>query len=691
MSLNTASINTTAINDRELYIIASGSGALISVEQKVVIYAVSASLIDVEQIVELLETGSGALISIEQITQSSLSSTALISIEQKVINPAVIDNVTRYGWDLIVYINGQNVSDQVCDQCQLTRTESAASIVSLVLLPPIGTQDVDSYQGATITIDERITTGTKRIYTGLIDVVDVDLYNEKIKIQCTDRRKEQLNTIAPSLVANIGTYNSNIFSIAKDQYDEITQRLTTVEQALDFDAYGNLTLTNWSPKAAPDITFSDSDVDYQRGPPAVQLTSRARIINQINLKFGYRYDRFYHVFRTWEWNSPIKTDRCALMSEGYTMTAKTMVQQAITSAAWKLIGNISFTEIYPSGWYTCGGVQLSWSTSEQVVSVLPAQDSSGAAIMDAGVPQTLDAFGVPIVGAGQLYKAPAQVYHTIVRAGQDFTGVFCMGATWNAYTQFSQSITETYNLTVQAQQSIDKYDLVEQDISYSMSESADSSSWTNLTSFDQTHGLQGNYFVDQDQNRTDFNAALAVAIQQARTTIRASHRDTRITLFTFTHPEVDLQHTVLIDTSTVVAKGKVYNITHNFDMNTRQASSDITLVLSHTTGSASDNGIYIPYKPTDSIDFPTSIIALGNHFGIDQSKAVDKDKWNGMVGNKWTTESGNTFKTTYPEQFIVDTPKIDPVMTDNRELTVSTTYTMDMPTDTLTIIFDGKS
>lgn len=671
MALNSGAVNSNAVNQIVGAIL--GVGEMISVEQAVA------------------KIGAGEVVSFEQEVQLRISSTIaesfidfeqsvivlgvgeVVPFEQKVIDSSIPSHLSRTGWDATLVIDGAEISrDEIHGSITIDRTEGDAALMDVTLLAPTGVQDFESYHGKTITLDVETASGIHRVYTGTVDIPEIDLLEEKVTLRCTDKRTELINSQLGTVVNNLGVYSSEIFRAPRDIAEEAEQRLTTIPYALDFDAYGQFNITAWAPKATADYTLADSDVYRDR--PRVELTSRGRVINKVNINMQYRYERFYHGTRTYSWESPIKSQICNLLQYGYTLTSKSMVQSAITAAGWPLKDTVSFDAIHPSGWYRCGDLTIGWSTIQLRGVNEPVLDENGAQVNDDN--------GEP------LFKAR-------LTSATDYTGVYCMGANWQATQQWSQVVTENYTLSVQGPQSQTQFGTISNDLSYSVEQEANSTEWEKYDSF-RTVQQDINYYIDQDLNRSSFNGAMDSALNQAKTTILGSHRDTRVMVETFIRPEFDLKHTIQISATELSAKGKVFDIKHDLNLGTGEATTTTTLVLSRAQGSASDSVLTLPAKPSDTVPFNVQPITLGNHFGEDPTTEAAKS-WNGMIGNRWLTVStneiggSNTFKTKFQESFVVDTPAIPESQRNARNLAGTSSYNVEIPNDTLTITFDGKA
>lgn len=686
-SLNQRNINQDAINagdEGELI----GGGVLILIEQSVGLISdgllisieqtvgdvgggsiVDGLLISIEQAVELRKEGGGLLISIEQSVIGS-GSGLLISIEQTVIrNPASADpipsHVQRTGWDINVMVGGAAID---CEHGIITiqRTEGGASLMNVSLIPALGIQDVESYAGKPVTADLQTADGVFRVYTGVVDIPEVDIINKKITLHCTDRRSELINTQLAGIVSTIGYYSSVIFGTPKDTFEELTSRLTTVPLTVDFDSFGNYNLVNLAAKTVPDFTLLGNQVYYR--DPRVEYTSRGRITNKITIAFQYRFDRLWHLQRSFSWLSPIAANICLALQNGYTFARRSMILEAIRSLSWPLRGEVSFVPIQPSGWY-CGGIGFTTYHFEP-----------GSGLM---IPE-LDADGNPVFDSD---GNPSMV------ASGSFVDVgvtLANGASWVATKRWAQTITETYSLVVQAPQSQAQYGIVESFNNYSSEDETDTTAWErDYEAYDNPYNkTEPTYFVDSDLQRGVSNSAIITALNIAKTTILNSHRDIRVTIYRSIWPQIDLKHTVQINANItngggLNARGKVYNIVHTLNVGTGEAVTTLVLALSRAQGSQSDSVLSIPAKPTNLVLPDTTPISLGNHYGEDPSQP-DAKNWNGRVGNARV----GFFQTNYPEQFIVDTPEIlDDTFRQEKVLTSFAGYNISIPSDLLEVIF----
>ena len=691
MALNDFTLNEATLNGGTPAVIVIASGTLVNVVQTVGLTA-SGSVVTVVQDVLLNDSASGSLVTVEQVVEAVASGT-LISVEQKIVDSAASNShLDRCDWDMSLVINGNLIDrDMIHGRLEIKRTESQAALCTFTLIPDTGVQDLEFFPGKTVIVNIETSTGNHRAFTGVVDIVDVDFIGKKLTFRCTDRRKEKINALG-SAVSLFGFHSPIIFPSAQDFYDELEQRVSTVPFAFDFDAHGNPTFTSWNAKATADYELGNSDIYY--GSTQVEFAPRGRITNNVQINFDYRFPRLHHLQMNFNWQSPIATNISLLLVDGYSLTSREMVLAAIGATSWVLNGDVTFTDIWPSGWYTINGTPVGWSTSQLRGTAVQAQRISYDVTTD------------PITNTPKFIKTGTPIFESVAsddngnltpvmevqnQSITDFSAVYCMGASWNATTRWAQTLTERYTISVTAPQSTSQYGVITEELDYGLEADFDTNLWENYRVYTNL-GLGTDYNIDHAVNRADFNAASIVAMNKAKTAILKAHRDTRANASMFIWPEVDLRHTVFFNTTELQAKGKVFEITHFLNHDTTEAKTTVSLAISRAQGSTTEQTLAVPTPPTDTVELPVGNISLGNHFGEDIEKASDAAKWNGMIGNKWVTVNmgggiTDTFKTQFLEQFIVDTPPIPSELRDEKELPVTVSYNIEIPNDTLVVTF----
>jgi hypothetical protein len=639
-------------------------GRLIRIDQLVGIEA-SGNLIPIEQSVVFEAKGEGNLIALEQSTTTEASG-KLITLEQDVRVFATplgdpIPWLDRMGWDATLVVGGQKIDPgRITKTISISRTESSTALMTVSYFAERAIQDVSLLIGQSVTLDIQKPNGNYRVYTGLVDDPMVDLVEGIITLQCTDRRKERINAQIGNQLQQIGVYSEILFGEKPDEsFRELESRLSTTPEAVDFDAYGNIKVTPWAAKGSPDFTFTASDIKYDNNEPTVDFTSRGSITNKIDIRFQFRFERFHHWERDFRWESTVKNKISLVLQDGYKHTRRDLVLNAIESAGWPVKGTVSFDPIPPSGWYG----DYAWSTSTLQGETNIKTNTNGIALTD------------------QFGKVRTE---TRITRQTDFSNILCEGANWTASTRWAQTITDLYQLTLTAPQSIAQYGEVQGSNSYSQEAETDGASWENYDVYEFTPGQLGTFFIDEDGERDSAKNAVAVALQRAKVSILGSHRDTRVKFSSRVFPQVDLSNTIQINTPRITAKGKVFKIEHFLDIRTGDDRTEITLVLSKSTGSATDSDLIAPESPTDVSTLPQQEIILDNHWGMDPATTEGSESWTGLIAN---IRSLN-LTTDFSEQFIVEVPEVSDNERKAKEREKTQSYTMSIPDDLLIIDFD---
>lgn len=563
----------------------------------------------------------------------------------------------RTGYDVFLTIAGSAIPREwIIDSIKVSKSENQSTLATFSLLHPIGVQSPESYQGATVTIDIRVAEGIYRIFTGIIDVPELDLINQITTYRCTDNRENKIKALSTGYIASIGYYSSKAFGDPKDQTEELNKRLSTIPYSMDFDNYGNPTLTPWLPKSSPDFTLLPSQLYYI--DPRVDFSSRIKTINTVTISFDYSYQRLHQ--QSLAYNIQVYDSLVSWFSDGRgTFPTRDMVRGAATGVGWTLNGDIDFTPLWEAQGFNYQGGVVIWQPNQVESTYTPKTDALGNVIKDSS--------GNPIQQQSSI---------TIT----DTSSNLCLGASWSCFLRFGQNMTERYSLSLSAPQSVAKYGVIEEQESYSSTAEYDNAIWEKSTNF-----ADGNFYTDQDYTRGDINNAFLCVMNKAKTSLLASHRDVNVYFKKFLWPQIDLKHTVLVSTTPLEAKGKVMSIEHDINVQTTEAKTTITLALSRITGSASDSALSLPARPSeDAYIGDVAKKALGIHLGVD---IADYPNANGYFGNIWVNGTATTagYKTNYPEAMVVDTPDIPSTLRDTRTVYSSASYTVAIPNDHLVV------
>lgn len=592
MQINGSVINGEAINGPGTLetFSAEGSGVLIEISQSVELSAAGDALIEISQLIgkqgsgaliqfaqtiALHETGSGTLIEIEQ-TLNATASGALIQIEQKIkpTTPA-FDPVAQFGWDAELYVGGVEMTQYVWGVITVTRSENSAALMDVTLLPPAGVQDIESYHGKRVVLNVETASGLHRLYTGIVDIPEIDILGKRITLRCTDRRTELINAQLADQLPYIGSYSDAIFEEPDDVAEELAQRLLTTPKAVDFDAYGNAHIASYFPKASPDFTLSGS-VIYRRRPQ-VKITSRGRIVNLVNVSLETRYVRLRHREKSFVLEGPSFCD--VMNTRGLAFMSVDGARSNVESSGWILKPNsIDFTYLPDAGVYNCGNGKFIWN---------PTVVTGGTTRVkrDENCDPILDANGNP-------------VYERVGTVFTNYQNQFAIDCSWTAAKRWAQDITENISITVSAPQSINQFGVVEENQSSGYDIEYDSTDFEQLEDYQSPSGMvdggSGDYYLDKTGSSVKYKNFIDCAVDMAITKIRKSHRDNEVTAQVFLWPELDLRHTVRCEAPQLEAQGKTTEIVHVLNIRTRAAETEFSIGLSRARGTQADGSLTIP-------------------------------------------------------------------------------------------------
>ncbi len=681
--LNTFAINGDVLDGQTLNgsFENTGSGLLCSVEQRVVILG-SGLIVSVEQDVELRFAGAGLIMSVEQ-NIISTGAGLFISVEQNV--HAGNDFLARNGFDCSIFIDGFEIpKTQITDSVIIRKSEGKSTDLQFTILPELGVQDPEGYQGKAIIVNLTDETGTYRAFTGFVDTPFIDLIEQKITFDCTDRRDTRILGLLPSYISLIGRYSTDVFGTPKDQTDELDKRLTTVPVSFDFDNYGNPQTTEWAPKATADFVLDDDKIYYEK--PNVVYTNRTKTLNTINFTVNYHFQRLHQQLAniSWPGYNNFLTDWFNAGTPSFPQ--KDTVQSAAFAGDWKPLRPIAFTDLWPAGGYGT----VVWQPNQVVneyrertsTIFLPYNPSPGvfSATWPNGSKYPLDS---PV-----LDPQGKKIYDVVSTTITDTSSMLCRGATWSAGIKFAQNVIQNFQITMRSPQAITRFGIIEDVTSVDVNDSYDTSLWEKDT---KNYYSTENFFIDKQTRYQDLQTAMDVSIRKARTALLGAHRQVSVNFRRGIWAQVDLKHTVQTTATKVSCKGKVSSITHTINCQTGEGYTDVSILLSRSFGGDTASLISIPAPVDDPayIGTPTTI-NLGTHVGIDPNPAVTlgADKWNGYIGNK--TIHSNLFadaRTKFTEAFIVDYPAIPEILRGDRKVTSTAIFDIVIPNDDLEVEF----
>ncbi len=642
------------------------------VEQMVGVISPQEIILQLEQDVQLLiSCDVENIVEIEQNVRFEEAATIVAYIEQRVINTTTDKFLARNGWNMDITIAGIEIPHQfITTNPTITLEEDQSNLCEFTLLPSDPINLIDTTWGKSVTIDYYTETQSFRLFTGVIDIPEIDLIEKKVKFKCSNRREELINNNLSGVIPTIGRFSKEVFGKVNDTAEELEHRMKTVAASADFDTENVFHVNSWYAKPIADYTFSAADIYYRQ--PNLTWQSRSKIVNNINISLDYQYTRLYHYQRNWHWRAPFADDLCEFMLKQYSLLNIQMVTDAIDQAGWRVTGNIVFESLWSPGVCAYNGVTvLIWQSAFSLGNFKTTFDEHGNVLND---PSGLN------------------IYHFEPFTKQtDLSAIYTLAADWSANTRFSQYVKEIYPITVKATQSISQFGAVVKNSDVSISQDYDASAWEDYlyeTSTPTNAVSDGSsYYFNQDTNQFDLLNAQRTLIDEAKTSILEVHRDTLLQVEMYIKPYLQLSHTVKYDSNRITAKGKISRIIHVLDvMNGKDSTTTVDMSIFRSQGTATTTPTTNLPRTYDTISLPSQPIALPSQYGVEPTDATV-----GYVGNinNPMAAVGSLIRTDIQEEFRVDTPTIVDSMRKLRELNSSeAVFNIEIPNDLLEVDFN---
>lgn len=446
-----------------------------------------------------------------------------------------------------VYINGDELDPcRMLRSCEISYSEGESAKATLYLKEDCGQVDMYLYYNQLITIYAQNEKYTYPLFTGIVDIPDIDFMKRTRTITASNDRSNAVEKLGADTVRKIGYWCESVFG-ELDQYDslnaELTDRLSTIPASFDFDPRGQAVLTPWKPKTKPDWVLSNCDCYYRQFN--FKLGGATSLINQVEIEVHHQFDRLFHRENYYSYNY------CGFQSDlDYVVNVRHEgpppkfddIYSAASSGGW-LVGNFQTKGTPPSGWY--GTIYFSAADYEYEYQPTGSKDANGN----------------PIVNVVQVAKTKAK------------GDLYAMWANWRAMRRWKQAVDEKYPIVIKNTASIRLHGVKSEKLSYTIKHDAEKSklarNWGNEKKYFLPKGERqpnGDYTINVDEViPNEFARAMQVIYQVAYTKILESHRHNELSLIAKFAPAITLDNTIFVDTDKFTGKVKVKSYTHKFN------------------------------------------------------------------------------------------------------------------------------
>jgi len=551
-------------------------------------------------------------------------------------------------WRPVVTLGGVDVSARLTGEIRIEAAEGEARVASFVMKPAPGPLTLPDWTGAVVTIDiaQQDASGNavdaRRLFTGVVDVPDLDLTERLVSFECTDQLQQVVRSLPREWVeTNVGGYYSEAVSgESSDMLQYADARLASVAASLDLDPYQAARVTPWHIDDAPVLVLTEADIFD--GSLRVELAGRAGIRNEIETVLQYRFPRLRARVVSVNFERTINQ----YTSQGLDIPNRDMIEQALSGmSGWQLLGEINMVPVDP-GQYESSG--------------------SGGTVFT-----SISATDAPQLALG-------------------FAARFA--------SRWVQWVTEEYRLKVSAQASIDALGLArETSNGATLDAGFDDGAWLSEPAAEPALTLptSGDVALDYGgagrSDRAAAQNAVRTLVAQARRQILATHRDTRAWSMTPLHAGIDLSRRIEVGTAELHALGKVVVLKHRMDIETGEHDTEFAIAVSgfSAVGLQDDDPVDAPAAPTDPTPAPgPAQLGCICDMYIGQVTGAPEFDDATMIGFSTNAKAGADFDAeapAYPYALSVQAPEIEAAVRDPITLPKPAAYAVAIPQDILEI------
>lgn len=606
-------------------------GAVVSINQKVVYRN---------------QQPAGVIATLSQ-TVKSLQPAAVINLKQRVSTNIVPG--------LIVQLAGMDISDKIESSVNTTAQRGENRTARFDIAVDIGAINPNGFIGKAVIIDNLVIRNNQpvieRVFTGWVETPRYDPDRKIISLSCSNLREEQINKLTNAEIdaATGGYWHAAVFGSESTGHQYASERMRTIPYSLDFTAANHLVKIADAPGAA-DITLDD----VEDKNVSINWLTRQGLITRIKLKLEYRYQRLRQRHRKFDWQIVGNNYWGEYMTRPFSLCSKVMIQEAINATGWKLKNNIAFDPLPPAGWYQVPGGKVGWNPKSW------RRDADGN-----------------------------------LTGYTDYSNAYPINAQWEMALRFSQTLTEAYEITLEAPQGLEQFgEILGSDVTYGLDAEFDDTGWTEMEAYSgvdpaATQSPNGDYIIDKTDvvigNRAEFNEIAKTALALNRQLILDSFRRNYIDItLDGIRSDIDLPNSIAITNGLTDVLARVHSVEFNHDVSTGLDYTRVRLAVSLVDSalSVTDTAITAPTAPSLQDQATTnSTIRLGCHLGGDINSPEYSDEWSGYIANYYIQSGSNT----YPNAFAIRVDAIADADRDDKTQTATSTHNVAIPLDTLAV------
>ena len=489
------------------------------------------------------ETVSGCLLSFNQ-SETQTVSGCLLSFKQREFNTPekwqFNGIMGKEPYNISVFIDGVEIDTcQLKDTIEISLAVNQAKTAKLTINANCDNSnqiDLYKYAGKIIEIYYLSKTRYTLLYRGMVAIQKIDIDNQHFNLTCTDEKLNRINDLTENQLNNIGYYSEYLFNEELTKEQIFSKRMESIAYDYYFDNNGNFTLTAWQPKNTPDLIIEQCPIFENSF--SYSVLNLGEIVNKIKILFQFNYNRkiqrdlqMQYRPSVFDWTKWVQEHKFIPFPKA------NLIMEAANGAGW-VVGRFEYRRIGNLG------------------------------------------------GSG------------VVIADKDS---YAIGASWIASKRWIQNVQEENTVTLKNSGSIAFFGEKSEEISFSMRLKDDEidDNFNNYQCYSLPRNAilasNGDWIIDLSQNKQqDYNNAMLYALNVAKTKMLNSHFGNECSFDYVLLPEIELKHTIGLNTAALQGNLRVQAITHTLDLKKRLCVSKIT--AKWFKGFSGDS-VYIPQRP----------------------------------------------------------------------------------------------
>lgn len=565
----------------------------------------------------------------------------------------VIDLTDRsYLWGAQVLLNGTDISDRITGAIEITHDEDSSGTAVFAILPSPGVIDTLSYISKTVIIKyvEYNSSGSATIaatrFTGIVITPAFDPDTGLLSFTCGTNIQGRVNSTNRDVLKTMvpgSSWSKYIFDEEADNWQYFQDLLSTTTKFTWVDMSGVLRVADWQAAGAAHHEYGNAD--YVAETVDVRLATRNNLTNDFKVSVDYRYSR--HMQRNVVYSFLNSIPVCEYVSGrgAFPLPSRDQIKQATESGNWTRLGGIRYEPVWPAGFIFCDGDPIGW------------------------------------LG--------------------DASNSYCLGAMFTMFIRWTRTLTESYIFTLKAPKSQEANGKISAEEEYGIDamEDFEDSFWEqdvsviygfpdqsgDTTTFGLSFAMPANSVEQANgdwmypavelpgKTRENMEEAQTVALNKAKSELLKGHRQNEVSFTVPLDPSVTLEHTARINTSRIVATGKIRSISESMDVSTGEATTTITLAISRAGATGVETETPIVPEEADTDVLPLTEYDKYVHLPIRLGGRIRNtlpydENWDGYTSNyqydpDWDGQipaSGiPPVVEYYPDQFTINYPDIE--------------------------------